>query len=75
MVIPELESEKSSRIENLEHANQPPSNHVDCDEEYSVPEQRKIIHRIDRRLISMCGLAFCLSLIDRTNLSMAAVAG
>jgi len=48
---------------------------VDWDEEYSLPEQRKIIHRIDRRLISMTGLAYCVSMIDRTNLSMAAVAG
>ncbi|KAK4866531.1 hypothetical protein LT330_008463 [Penicillium expansum] len=68
-------NEKPSSIENVEDINQPASNNVDWDEEYSPPEQRKIIHRIDRRLILMSGLAYCISMIDRTNLGMAAVAG
>lgn len=48
---------------------------VDADEEFSYTEQRKIIHRIDRRLVTICGLAYCISLMDRTNLSNAAIAG
>jgi hypothetical protein len=48
---------------------------IDVDEEYSYDEQRKIIHRVDRRLVSICGVAYCISLMDRTNVSMAAVAG
>lgn len=45
------------------------------DEEYSPAEQSKIIHRVDRRLISTCGILYCISLMDRTNLSAAALAG
>jgi hypothetical protein len=47
---------------------------IDADEE-SYAEQRKIIHRVDRRLVTICGLAYCISLMDRTNLSAAAIAG
>ncbi|KAJ5385392.1 Major facilitator superfamily domain general substrate transporter [Penicillium concentricum] len=36
---------------------------------------KKILRRIDLRLVTMTGLAYCISLMDRTNLSMAAVAG
>jgi hypothetical protein len=48
---------------------------VDIDEKYTYEEQRKIIHRVDRRLILSCGLAYCISLMDRTNVSMASIAG
>jgi len=44
-------------------------------EEYTPEEQRKIIHRIDRRLVTTVGLMYCISLMDRTNLSAAAIAG
>jgi hypothetical protein len=44
-------------------------------EEFTPEEQKKIIRRIDLRLVTMTGLAYCVSLMDRTNLSMAAVAG
>jgi hypothetical protein len=50
----------------------PPS---DYDEEFTPEEQRKIIRRIDLRLVTMTGLAYCISLMDRTNLSAAAIAG
>lgn len=45
------------------------------DEEFTPEEQRKIIRRVDLRLVTMTGLAYCISLMDRTNLSMAAIAG
>jgi hypothetical protein len=45
------------------------------DEEYSSQEQRKIIHRVDRRLVLTCGIMYCISLMDRTNLGQAAIAG
>ena len=45
------------------------------DEEYTLPEQRKIIHRVDRRLVVTCGVMYCVSLMDRTNLGSAAIAG
>merc|ERR1712000_146914 len=49
--------------------------HNDIDPEFSPDEQRRIVRRIDRRLIVTCGLMYCISLMDRTNLSNAAIAG
>lgn len=43
--------------------------------EFTPAEQRKIIHRIDRRLVVTVGVLYCISLMDRTNLSAAAIAG
>jgi len=43
--------------------------------EFTPAEQKKIMHRIDRRLVVMVGLMYCVSLMDRTNLSAAAIAG
>lgn len=48
---------------------------LDEDEEYSVAEQRKIIHKVDRRLLTILGLMQAVSFLDRANLSNAAVAG
>ncbi|KAF5259962.1 hypothetical protein FOXYS1_9408 [Fusarium oxysporum] len=48
---------------------------IDIDPEYSYAEQRRIIHRVDRRLITTLGFMYCVSLMDRSNLSNAAVAG
>lgn len=68
-------SEKDVTEDNIEDIGVPALNDVDYDEEYTLQEQRKIIHRIDRRLVTITGLSYCISLMDRTNLSMAAVAG
>jgi hypothetical protein len=43
--------------------------------EFTPAEQRKIIHRVDRRLVVTVGVLYCISLMDRTNLSSAAIAG
>lgn len=48
---------------------------LDHDEVYSLREQRAIIHRIDRRLVTVCGVIYCFALIDRGNLGSAAIAG
>ncbi|KAJ5618226.1 hypothetical protein N7528_006869 [Penicillium herquei] len=45
------------------------------EDEIPLEEQKRIIRRIDLRLVTMTGLAYCISLMDRTNLSMAAIAG
>lgn len=68
--------ESGLHIETVENAGQSkgPAD-VDTDEEYTYEQQMKIIHRVDRRLILSCGLAYCISLMDRTNVSMASVAG
>lgn len=38
-------------------------------------EQKKIIHKVDRRLTLTLGVLYCISLMDRTNLSAANIAG
>lgn len=45
------------------------------DDEFTPQEQRKIIHRIDRRLVLTTGIMYCVSLMDRTNLGQASIAG
>jgi sugar phosphate permease len=42
---------------------------------FTPEEQRKIIRRIDYRLVVTLGLMYCVSLMDRTNLGIAVVAG
>jgi hypothetical protein len=42
---------------------------------FTQEEQRHIIRRIDRRLVVTVGAMYCVSLMDRTNLSAAAIAG
>ncbi|KAL4905041.1 hypothetical protein BDW74DRAFT_185179 [Aspergillus multicolor] len=65
--------------EDVEHVESPraakPVADIDVDEEFTYEEQRKIIHRVDRRLVIMIGAAYCISLMDRTNVSIAAIAG
>lgn len=48
---------------------------VSDDDEFTPQEQRKIIHRIDRRLVLTTGIMYCVSLMDRTNLGQASIAG
>ncbi|KAK2735023.1 hypothetical protein FQN57_001365 [Myotisia sp. PD_48] len=72
-------SSASSR-ENVNHVDDvtttiPTSNDIDVDEVYTYKEQRKIIHRVDLRLVLTCGIGYCISLMDRTNTAMAVVAG
>jgi hypothetical protein len=47
----------------------------DCDKIYSHCEQRKIIHKVDRRLVTTLGLLLAVGLMDRLNLANAAIAG
>ncbi|KAH6985190.1 major facilitator superfamily domain-containing protein [Ilyonectria destructans] len=42
---------------------------------FSEEEQKRIIRRIDCRLIPVVGLMYCVSLIDRTNVAAASIAG
>jgi hypothetical protein len=65
----------SPTVEKVEDAGHAALNNIDYDEEFSPEEQKRIIRRIDLRLVTITGLAYCVSLMDRTNLSMAAVAG
>jgi len=42
---------------------------------YTIKKQREIIHRIDRRLVVILAVLFMCSLLDRTNLAAANIAG
>ncbi|KAJ6080201.1 hypothetical protein N7467_009954 [Penicillium canescens] len=42
---------------------------------FSPSEQKKLIRRIDARLVITLGCLYCVSLLDRTNLGAASVAG
>lgn len=42
---------------------------------FTPEEQRSIIWRIDRRLVLTLGFLYMISLMDRTNLGAAAIAG
>ena len=47
----------------------------DADHGFTEAEQKAIISRVDRRLVVTLGAMYCVSLMDRTNLSAAAIAG
>lgn len=64
---PELE--KSGGIEHLERTVSEDSNavnnaHIDA---LTPEEQKKVIRRVDRRLVLTLGGMYCVSLMDRTN--------
>ncbi|KAJ5281849.1 MFS general substrate transporter [Penicillium angulare] len=61
-------------VEAVETQKSTPHN-IDDDPVYSYKEQRKIIRRVDFRLILMLGFLHCVCLIDRGNLGGAAVTG
>ncbi|OBT67940.1 hypothetical protein VE03_02507 [Pseudogymnoascus sp. 23342-1-I1] len=70
----EKDSEKNIQQIEAMNANQG-AIREDEDLGISDAEGRKIIHKIDRRLISALGLMFGISLMDRTNLGSANIAG
>ncbi|KAL3481380.1 major facilitator superfamily domain-containing protein [Aspergillus californicus] len=72
-----MESRAATDIEQtpeMEKAQDQAQN-PDDDEEFSYAEQRKIVHKVDRRLLVVVGLMQAVSFLDRANMSNAAVAG
>lgn len=73
--------EKDPNFDQLESADEAKvsiqgSDHDDDRLTYFTPEeQKKIIRRIDRRLVLTLGFLYCVSLMDRTNMGIAVVAG
>lgn len=53
-----------ARVENVEEY-----------EEFSPSEQRRILRRADIRLVGATALGYSISLMDRGNVSLAAIAG
>lgn len=43
--------------------------------EFSPKDQRRITRKLDIRLVLTTGVVYCVSLMDRTNLSAASLAG
>lgn len=84
-----MDNNRDLEKEELEHVDekanqklastgaQPPagSDGYDPDHGFSLSEQRRIVRHIDRRLVVILGVMYCVSLMDRTNLSAAAIAG
>lgn len=66
-----LEKRQVSLVENVDGSQDGAP--YEC--EFTEREQKKIIHRIDRRLVVTVGILYCISLMDRTNLSAASIAG
>lgn len=69
-VAPVDQSNNSDQEEKQQYADE-----LDNDPIYTREEQRKIIHRLDWRLISIAGIIYMNSLMDRSNLPNAAIAG
>lgn len=78
--ITEMNEKSFIEVNHLEHTETRTT--VDSDvlndqriEMFTPEEQRKIIRRIDRRLVITLGFLYCVSLMDRTNTGIAVVAG
>ncbi|KAL3442359.1 major facilitator superfamily domain-containing protein [Aspergillus insuetus] len=67
----ELGSEKDTVTDHVED----PKAQVISPSDLTESEKRKIIRRIDLRLLPILGVMYSISLIDRTNLGLALVAG
>lgn len=66
----------SDKIEEATvEAVSPAASYPDHDDEFTPEEQKQIIRRIDRRLVVTLGVLYCVSLMDRTNLGAAVIAG
>jgi MFS family permease len=69
-----VEKPSSNRLEDVDVDGS--SRLVDPDDfGFNQKEQRSIIRRVDRRLVVTVGLMYCISLMDRINMSFANIAG
>lgn len=66
-----------SKIDYLKHSVSNTADHINDVriDAFTPEEQKKIIRRIDRRLVLTLGFLYCVSLMDRTNTGIAVVAG
>lgn len=63
------------QVDTTEDMGSKSSRNEPYETDFTPEEQRKLIHRIDRRLVVTVGVLYCISLMDRTNMSAAAIAG
>jgi hypothetical protein len=61
--------------EHIEDTEKGAFHHEEIIDLFSPAEQKKLIRRIDIRLVITLGFLYCVSLLDRTNLGAASVAG
>ncbi|KAL4904014.1 hypothetical protein BDW74DRAFT_31494 [Aspergillus multicolor] len=61
-----------SRLEDVE---KPAVHHDETLSPFTPQERKRLIRRIDMRLVVTLGCLYCISLLDRTNLGAASVAG
>lgn len=66
--------EKKVGVQHIERTISEESNDAHI-AEFTPEEQKKITHRIDRRLVTTLGVMYMCSLMDRTNLGAANIAG
>lgn len=69
--VPPSQLEKLNVADEVETIDRPSVE----DPEFSEDAIRKIRHKVDRRFVSICGLLVVISLLDRSNLSNANIAG
>jgi hypothetical protein len=68
----EKQPSRSSHVEDLE---KPTTAHDDILNSFTPEQKKKLIRRVDMRLVLSLGFLYCISLLDRTNLGAASVAG
>lgn len=69
------ETSSEQRSEPVAKDSYSPSSTDETLSQWSEEDQKKILRKVDIRLIPTCGLLYCMCLLDRTNLSSAAIAG
>jgi hypothetical protein len=74
MADTEKTSADDSRIERLKSIDHV-ANVEDVSMGFTPQEQKRIKRHVDVRLITTAGILYCVSLIDRTNLGVAVIAG
>jgi sugar phosphate permease len=67
-------ADEKGGIQEIERIDTSGSNQA-CIDSFTPEEQKRIIRKVDLRLIPTLGFMYCVSLMDRTNLGVAMVAG
>lgn len=71
----ETENKTRSDSPQLGDVEKPSVQHDEILTSMSPDEQKRLIRRIDARLVITLGFLYCISLLDRTNMGAASVAG
>ena len=68
-------AEEKGNIAAIERVESETSGNDAAINRFTPEEQRRIVRKVDLRLIPTLGFMYCVSLMDRTNLGVAMVAG